>query len=116
MKSLHLPADKVKDFNYGNIPGDDNPGDYRKPGVEWQPLEYANNVFTLSNPNKVAWYFDARTSNYYQWDGNKWNKVPDSKVKEVLDNKAYIDMPNLHYTTFLNPRNIFFGIKFNFDL
>jgi len=116
MKSLHLPADKVKDFNYGNIPGDDNPGDFRKPGVEWQPLEYANNVFTLSNPNTRAWYFDAQTSNYYQWDGNKWNKIPDSKVKDVLDNKAYIDMPNLHYTTFLNPRNIFFGIKFNFDL
>jgi len=34
----------------------------------------------------------------------------------VMDNKAYIDMPNLEYTGFLNPRNIFWGIKFNFDI
>jgi len=117
MQSLHLPADKVKDFNsYGNIPGNDTPGDYRDPSVSYQPLEYANNIQSVTNPNTVAYYYDAATGSYYQWSGQSWSYVRSSVIEDVLNKKAYIDMPNLSYMTFLGPRNVFFGIKLNVNL
>jgi len=117
MQSLHLPADKVKEFNsYGNIPGNDTPGDFREPGVSFQPLEYAQNIQSVTNPNTTAYYYDASTGSYYHWTGQSWSYVRNSVIQEVLDKKAYIDMPNLSYMTFLNPRDVFFGIKFNINL
>lgn len=117
MQSLHLPAEDVKEFNsYGNIPGDDNPGDFRDASVQYQPLEYADNIQSVSNPNTIAYYFDAASGNYFQWSGESWSQVDNSRIEEVLDKKAYIDMPNLSYMTFLNPRNIYFGIKLNITL
>jgi hypothetical protein len=117
MKSLHLPSDLVKEFDtYGNIPGDDTPGDYRDPGVNFQPLEYAKSLQAITNPNTRAYYYEAASGKYYQWSGSDWARVSDSRIEEVLDDKAYIDMPNLSYMTFLNPRNVFFGFKFNINL
>ena len=59
MKSLHLPATIGDELGYGNIPGNDRPGDY---------------------------------------------------------DKDYIDMPNQEFLTFLNPRNIFWGLKISFNM
>ena len=55
---------------------------------------------------------DIRTGDYHAWDEN----ASDSQKEEWKKNKSYIDMPNLHYTTFLNPRSIFWGIKINYDI
>lgn len=82
MQSLHLPAEIGDKLTYGNIPGNDKPGDYR-------------------------------TVPYEAYDPND----PDQARKQrILDTKAYIDMPNQDYFTFLNPRDIFFGIKLNWDI
>lgn len=117
MQSLHLPADQVKEFDsYGNIPGNDKPGDYRDPSVSFQPLEYAKNIQSVTNPNTIAYYYDASTGSYYHWNGNNWAYVSTTIIQDVLDKKAYIDMPNLSYMTFLNPRDIFYGIKLNINL
>lgn len=116
MKSLHLPEDIVKDFNYGNIPGTDKPGMFRDYSTPFQPLEYASSLSAVTNPNQRAYYYDASTGSYYNWNGQSWNYVNSSTIQEILDKKAYIDMPNLHYTAFLNPRDFYFGIKFNIDL
>ncbi len=116
MQSLHMPSDKVKDFDsYGNIPGEDNPGDYRDIGIRFQPLEYAKNLEAVSSPNSIAYYYDASSGNYFQWSSDTWLQVDDDRIKNVLDNKAYIDMPNLSYMTFLNPRDVYFGVKFNIN-
>lgn len=80
MKSLHLPDNIVGRFNYGNIPGEDKPGDYR-------------------------------TGPYIPWDEN----ATDSQKEEWRKNKSYIDMPNQSFFTFLNPRDIFWGLKFTVD-
>lgn len=80
MKSLHLPAEIGDPLGYGNIPGDDQPGDYR------------------SGP-------------YIPWDPN----ASESQKKEWEKNKSYIDMPNQEYFTFLNPRDIFWGLKLSFN-
>jgi hypothetical protein len=117
MQSLHMPEDKVKDFDsYGNIPGKDNPGDFRDFGIGFQPLEYASNIQSVVSPNTSAYYYDASSGNYFQWSGNSWSQVDNSVIQNVLDNKAYIDMPNLSYMTFLNPRDVYFGVKFNISL
>lgn len=117
MKSLHLP-EKYREFasNYSFFAGNDKPGDIRKEGVEYQPLEYAKDLAAVTKPNTRAFYYDEVSKKYYQWNGTTWNKVDDGKIDEVMKNKAYIDMPNLEYTGFLNPRNIFWGIRFNFDI
>lgn len=116
MMSLHLPENFSTEFGYGNIPGDDKPGMFRDDGTPYQPLEYTSNLGAVTNPNQVAYYYDASSGRYYSWNGEGWDQVSDSRIQDVLDSKAYIDMPNLHYTTFLNPRDIYFGIKFNIEL
>ncbi len=124
MKSLHMNNDKVGEFSkddsdpesYSNIPGSDTPGDFRNLDVPYQPIEYINGLQSISSPNTSAYYYDGVTKGYYQWTNGAWEKVSDSRMDYVLDNKAYIDMPNLNYMTFLNPRDVFFGIKFNINL
>jgi outer membrane receptor protein involved in Fe transport len=81
MTSLHLPSEVADKFNYGNIPGDDKPGDYR-------------------------------TGPYIAWDEN----ASESQKDEWRENKSYIDMPNLSYLTFLNPRDIRWGLRFIIEL
>ena len=80
MKSLHLPAEIGDPLGYGNIPGDDRPGDYR-------------------------------TGPYIPWDPN----ASESQKDEWTKNKSYIDMPNQEYFTFLNRRDVFWGLKLSFD-
>ncbi|MBL7074829.1 TonB-dependent receptor [candidate division KSB1 bacterium] len=82
MKSLHLPAEIGDELGYGNIPGDDRPGDYRT--VPYEPYD-------PDDPDE-------------------------ERKKRILETKAYIDMPNQQYLTFLDPRNIFWGLKVSFDI
>jgi len=79
MKSLHLPADIGDPLGYGNIPGDDRPGDVRK-------------------------------GPYIPWNEN----ASEDQKKEWRKNKSYIDMPNQEFLNFLNPRNIFWGLRLTF--
>ena len=72
------------DWEKGSEHGNDKIGDVRDPGVAYEPY----------NPN----------------DPTK----SDADLKRILDTKAYIDMPNLTYFTFLNPRYVRWGIKLSF--
>ncbi len=80
MESLNFSWEK------GVQKGDDRIGDYRPPGVDYDPLE----------PNP---------------DNDPDIKARNDKRKE---NKSYIDMPNIKSLTFLNPRDFTFGIQINF--
>ncbi len=110
MKSLHLPSDFDR-FGYGNIAGDDEPGDYRKTGVAFQPMVYTQDITTVSSPSSVPLYYEAQSKTYYQWVSGQWQVADQSKVNKALEDKAYIDMPNQDWFTFLNPRDIYFGLK-----
>ena len=114
MRSLHLPKEIGDQLGYGNIPGDDQPGDYRKEGVEYVPMEWVASVDKVNDPDSRVIYYDASTETYMQYSDNQWRKVSDSRIKEILDNKAYIDMPNQSFFTFLNPRSVFFGITLTY--
>lgn len=66
--------------------GDDKVGMYRPVGIEYDPLE--------ANPNND----------------------PDIKARndKRKEDKSYIDMPNIQAFTFLNPRKITLGVRFDF--
>jgi outer membrane receptor protein involved in Fe transport len=68
----------------GSEKGNDRIGDVRDEGIAYESYD-------PSDPNK--------------------NKVD---LERILDTKAYIDMPNLEYFRFLNPRDIRFGLRINF--
>jgi hypothetical protein len=114
LKSLHLP----REFNqyYGNIPGDDRPGDYRKAGVVFQPMVHTRMLSAVSTPHTRPIYYEEASGKYYRWVNNTWQQADQGEVDRVLKDKAYIDMPNQDWFNFLNPRNVFFGIRLSFDI
>lgn len=110
--SLHLPASKA----YNNIAGKDRPGDFRKPGVEFQPIVKVTDVHAPGfTPTSRPFYYETSTGSYWQYANGSLQEVPRDKLQKVLDDKAYIDMPNETAFTFLNPRNVFIGIRTSFD-
>ncbi len=68
--------------------GNDRIGDYRPVGVEYDPLEP-----NPDNDPEIA-----------------------ARNKKRIETKSYIDMPNIKALTFLNPRDIIWGIKLNFNV
>ena len=120
MRSLHLPGDIYDDLRdqsalpYIWVPGDDQPGDFRKSGVAFQPIETTGSLSGVSAPNTIAWYWAQDTGNYSRWNGSAWEAVPEGDLDKALDEKAYIDMPNIRFGSFLNPRAVTFGVRVSF--
>ncbi|HCA82020.1 MAG TPA: hypothetical protein DEP53_20000 [Bacteroidetes bacterium] len=114
LKSLHLP----ESFNeyYGQIPGDDRPGDYRKAGVEYQPMVFTKNLGEVGSKYAKPIYYEHSTRSYYKWVNNAWQKADQAEVDRALDDKAYIHMPTQDWWNFLNPRDFYFGMRLTFDL
>jgi outer membrane receptor protein involved in Fe transport len=118
--SLHLPKSNA----YDNIPGDDKFGDYRKPGVDWVPMEIMTTKTMSSIGSTVAVYYEPQTRQYWQYvDDNtipaikdRWKLVDQKRIDQINSDKAYISMPNPSTFWFLNPRNITYGLTVSFDL
>jgi outer membrane receptor protein involved in Fe transport len=122
-QSLHLPSSRA----YNNISGEDRIGEVRKEGVEYQPIEQSGNVFGITNPKvnadpKVI-YYDLSTKRYMNYiidklnpANNRWEPVESSRMQKILDDKAYIDMPNNSTFDFLNPRQYYYGISISVKL
>lgn len=90
MQSLRLPKEAVEKLGY-IMPhqtwryGDDKVGDFRPDDVTYEPYDPAD-------PTKT-----------------------EADLRRILETKAYIDNPNLSYFWYLNPRDIFFGLRVSFD-
>lgn len=117
LMSLHLP----KSAAYDNIPGDDLVGDYREPGVDFQPIEYVAGISSNISGNDGAIYYvetppDGYSSHYFEYTNGAWKVVDNAKIDKILDDKAYIDMPNASTFWFLDPRKIYFGMRVSFNL
>ncbi|MCK5146740.1 TonB-dependent receptor [bacterium] len=108
--SLHLPKDKA----YTNITGDDRPGDYRKQGVDYQPIEQIGHMPDGFTGNRSAIYYISSTGIYMEQIDGIWTEVSRSRMNKIIDDKAYIDMPNMTSFNFLSPRQIFIGIRTSF--
>jgi outer membrane receptor protein involved in Fe transport len=117
LQSLHLPEKTFEGLESGPpyplIPGNDRPGDYRKPGVEFVPIVVCTGACTptASNPTRPLYYKDGE---YFQYKNNQFVPADRKFVDRVLKDKAYIDMPNADFFTFFNPRRVFFGIRVSF--
>jgi outer membrane receptor protein involved in Fe transport len=114
-QSLHLPKNQA----YDNIPGNDKYGDYRKDGVAYQPVEQRGVLNEATDTgDKGVIYWDAATKRYMEYDNTnqKWNEVDPKRIDKILKDKAYIDMPNETSFWFLNPRQIFYGVRITLNL
>lgn len=109
--SLHLPAGRA----YDNIVGHDKVGDYRKEGVAYQPIVQIGTVSELTNPNPRVIYYERSSGKYMNHLSAGWSEVERSRMDQVLKDKAYIDMPNQTSFNFLNPRDVFVGLRMSFD-
>jgi hypothetical protein len=122
MYSLHLPKDKANALGspespYPNIAGSDKPGDYRPVGVDFVPIEYMGRIDLMNDTGlKGVIYYNAEDAAYWKYSEGQWRLEDKNRVNQVLEDKAYIDMPNQTFFSFLNPRDIFFGLTISFDL
>lgn len=113
LRSLHLP----KSPHYTNIPGDDQIGTFRDYDVPFQPMTRisSRDIFQTGgqSPDPGAIYFDASSEVWIVFDGGSWQRADMERVNQAIDDKAYIDMPNQSFLTFLSPRNVYFGFRLN---
>ena len=112
MESLRLPLDTFPDSDpNADLYGDDKPGQFREPGVVYVPIIIGDLPEAgLDHPL----YYVPSEGNYYEWNGTGFDPADQGRVDQVLDDKAYINMPNKTHFTFLNPRNVFFGVRLSF--
>ena len=109
LASLHFPAGE-----YSNIPGNDVVGDYRPDGVAFQPMVPITSRGQFSETRRPAdevIYYERDSDSYIVFQDGAFVDADPGRVQEVLDTKAYINMPNQTYLNFLNPRDVFFGIR-----
>ena len=88
-------------------------------------MVWVQNIEKLENktPDKYTIYYLGDTGQYMVWNdadpdddiAGVWVTENQSRVDRVLENKAYIDMPNQRAFAFLSPRDLFYGINFTFD-
>ncbi|NLT51481.1 MAG: TonB-dependent receptor [Ignavibacteria bacterium] len=118
LASLHLP----KNEGYDNIVGEDRVGDYRKTGVPYQPVFGVEKIETVLKPGEKlsdryesgVIYYDKSNSKYVELQGEAMTEVDKGRMDKLLEDKAYIDMPNNTSFSFLDPRQIYFGINLTF--
>ena len=122
MYSLHLPTKKIAQLgeSYPGIPGNDQPGVVRDADVDFVPLEYIPSIDHLPDKPlslyRELYFYIADTETYMEFNRatGGWHEADLSQIDEILETRAYIDMPNLTSFTFLNPRDIHFGIRIDF--
>jgi hypothetical protein len=107
-RSLHLP--ESSDYTT-NIPGSDKIGEYRDYSVPFQPMERVATRESVTDPQPGSIYWESSTRTYLEYQDGQWLSADQGKVDQTLEDKAYIDMPNQSFLTFLNPRDIYFGIR-----
>ena len=86
------------------------------PVVEFQPIVAVNQLTDVNSPHVRPLYYNYADEAYYRWNAETGQFVtadPDF-VRQVLDDKAYIDMPNFESFHFFNPRNVIFGVRISF--
>lgn len=121
LKSLHWPSDTFEGLETGDpyriIYGKDQPGDFRKPGAPFTPIEIVTELPSEGNARALYYVWagdDGQSGKYYQYQGGSFKEASGDLVDTVLDEKRYIDMPNGTFRTFLNPRSVHLGLRLSF--
>jgi hypothetical protein len=116
-RSLHINPKLFAELEnppYDFIPGNDTFGDRRKSGVAFDPIVIVPKVQDVGSPVAGRLYWDKGTEQYMTFQNGSWGAADQSRVDQVLKDKAYIDMPNQSYFSFMNPRNTYFGLRLSF--
>jgi outer membrane receptor protein involved in Fe transport len=108
LRSLHLPESSDYDTN---IPGEDKVGEFRDYGVVFQPMQRVPNRDGVSDPLAGTIYYEFDSKQYLEYQNDAWVAADQAKVDNTLKNRAYIDMPNQNFLTFLNPREFYWGVR-----
>ena len=74
-------------------------------------MERIPNRESITNPDDAVIYWEFETRTYIEFRDGNWVNADQAKVDQVLADKAYIDMPNQSFLTFLGPRDFYFGIR-----
>jgi len=110
-QSLHYPWEE------GLQNGEDKWGMYREYDTPYRPM-YAYDALTdvQVTPQSHEIIFERNTGTYWKWDdaSNGWESISQKTIDGLIEDKAYIDMPDIQSLTFLNPRQITFGIRIKF--
>lgn len=143
-ESLHFKEEVYEELGMNGISGDDKLGSYRDWDTEFQPMRFLQTLTDNINADKTWYYIDNEEAlmEVFPEEFNSgqsvstndrfvqrvevedpdnpgrmievWQKIDSKEAQKALDDKAYIDMPNLKFNTFANPRAIKFGIKIVF--
>ncbi|MCF7740312.1 MAG: TonB-dependent receptor [Candidatus Marinimicrobia bacterium] len=139
--SLHFKKKVYEELGEKYIYGDDKLGDYRPLDVPYQPMDYVNRIDNnFQGQSEYIYKIDQISTdmlssgidlnNYNVTDGvitdfnefvqlneeGKYEIVKGSRINQVLDDKAYIFNPVNESFMFLNPRDVFLGIKISYEL
>ena len=88
MQSLHLPDNIASELGYNYFSGNDRPGDVRKNGTDFVPMEWVSDVTYVNNPSERPIYYDQATDSYKQWTQEAgWNSVSQSFYDQVIRDK-----------------------------
>jgi hypothetical protein len=79
-------------------------------------MVFARNLTEVGTKYSKPIYYEHATRSYYRWINNAWQKADQGEVDRVLDDKAYIHMPTQDWWNFLNPRDVYFGVRLSVDL
>lgn len=98
----------------GSIKGKDRPGDYPSdwPNQEYVPVQRVDNLPASGQAGSL--YFDRSTGKYMEYADGAFREADSGLVDKVKKSKSYIAMPGFTPWTFLEARNVYFGIKFYF--
>lgn len=114
MESLHLSEEvfsEIEGTPYPMIAGNDRPGDYRKEGVAFVPIEVTDEVSSINEPHARPLYYENANDRYMVYRSGSWQPADKEQVNQVLEDKAYIDMPNDRAYRFMHPRRVQFGLR-----
>jgi outer membrane receptor protein involved in Fe transport len=109
--SLRLPWEEGIDR------GDDHLGDYRDWDTEYRQFVTVDSLSGVQGtPRSYEIYWDKTADSYHSWNDETgdWDLMSQSEIDQIVADKAYIDMPNIRSMSFLNPRQITFGIRLKF--
>ena len=102
------------DWEEGAQKGNDKIGMYRAEDVDFWPIQSFEGLSEISNPQNGVLYYSNSAASFYVYENGQWLDETHSKVSGLLDDKAYINMPNIESLTFRDPRTITLGLKINF--
>ena len=125
MASLHLSNSAFNDAQSYELPymfisGNDIPGDYPKDNVQYVPIHIVRGNYLLPPPSimeskdRNELYYIYNNSTYMQFVDGEWQIADPAFLQEVLENKAYINMPDNIESAFLNPLGFKIGVRISF--